>query len=161
MTVSATEPSGRIWLITRRLFHPPRLSRRRRRPSAKEGVDLVGLDVGEGLAGLVIAITIFVGVLAIVEFWPLIIFVIELLVVAAAGCVHALRGRRIVMAESDGDVWSWTVKGQPASVRLAERVAEAVREGTPFPVGGRLERAAPDEDRWDDSEPRGPAGQHA
>ena len=140
--MSVSDSSGRTWLISRRLFHPPRFPRRRgRRTSASDLVDGLNFDLfSEGLAGLVVGIAILIAILAIFEFWPLIIFVIELVVVAAIGGVHALLGRRIVMAESDGEVWSWTVKGQPASARLAAKVARAVREGTPFPPGGRFER---------------------
>lgn len=145
MTISVSDPSGRTWLISRRLFHRRRLLRRRRPRFPSDALDVVGnIAFTDGLAGIVAGIAILVGILAIVEFWPLIILVIELVVVAAVGAVHALLGRRIVVAESDGDVWSWTVKGQPASVRLAARVARAVREGAAFPPGGRLESAASD-----------------
>ncbi|HET6171483.1 MAG TPA: hypothetical protein VFD90_02680 [Gaiellales bacterium] len=99
------------------------------------------MGIADGLAGLVVAIAIVVGILAIVEFWPLVIFGVELVVVAVAGGVHALLGRRVVVAESDGEIWSWTVKGQLASVRPAARVARAIREGVAFPPGGRFQRA--------------------
>jgi hypothetical protein len=142
MSLSVSDPAGRKWRISRRLFHPPRI-RRRQRPSVSvpDAIDVVGntVPVAEGLAGVVFVIAILIGVRAIVEFWPIIVFVIELVVLTALGGVHALLGRRIVMAESDGDVWTWTVKGRSASVRLAASVARAVREGAAFPPGGRVE----------------------
>jgi hypothetical protein len=141
--ISVSDPSGRTWLITRRLFHRRRFAGLRPNVRARDGLDVIGnLDFSDGLAGIVIAAAILVGFLAVIELLPLIVFLVELAVLAVAGGVHALRGRRVVVAESDGDVWSWTVQGQPAATRLVGEIARAVREGSAFPPDGRCERDA-------------------
>jgi hypothetical protein len=141
--------SGQTWQISRRLFVRPRFPGLGRRPSAGDGLD-AGLnfgsfDISGGLSGLAIALLLVVAVLAIVTVWPIVVFLIELVVVALAGCVHALLGRRIVVAETDREVWSWVVKGQPASVRLVARIADALHEGGELPPGGRLQTTASSE----------------
>ncbi len=143
MELSVSDPSGRTWLVSRRLFRPSRVGRRRR-PSVGdrlEAVRFADTDIGEGLVAVVIAIVFVGAALAILEFLPFILFGAEVVLVAAAGSYHALRGRRHVTAESDGDVWSWTVAGPFAATRLLARVVRALESGSELPPGGQLETA--------------------
>jgi len=89
-----------------------------------------------------VGIAIVVAILAIVTVWPIIVFLVELVIVVVVGCVHAVLGRRLVVAETDLERWYWVVRGQPASVRLVARIVEALQNGTDLPPGGRFESMA-------------------
>jgi hypothetical protein len=143
MTATAVDPSGRAWRISRRLFMRPRF-RGFGRPSGSDAFDAAanGFGLTDGLTGLALAIALIVAVLAIITVWPIILFLIELVIVAAVGGTHAVLGRRLVVAESDREIRSWIVRGQSASARLEARVALALQEGTELPPGDRVEPVA-------------------
>jgi hypothetical protein len=48
--------------------------------------------------GVAVGLAIVVAILAIVAVWPIVVFLLELVLVLVAGCLHALLGRRVVVA---------------------------------------------------------------
>ena len=77
--------------------------------------------------------------LSIAFVWPLIVFVLELVIAAVVLALRFVLGRWTVVAETTGERRTWSVRGNRESRRFAAHLADRIRNGSALPVEATFE----------------------
>jgi hypothetical protein len=134
------DPQGRSWRVERRLF--PRLGRRRRDLDALDQLDGVGSFADDLTGVFVVVAAIVVIALIIVIVLPLLLLVAEFSVALLLFCWRALLGRWTVVAHTDTERRTWSVRGRRQSAELRNLVAAGLASGTQLPPPSAVETIA-------------------